>query len=305
MPINFTRCLYLIALIGSVTSVGTARGQALSVPQDPTQSITYWKSHVIDPETDSLVAQAQSIFTVLLRTWDGPRVEPSLYVVRSSGGPWAASLADGNILLSRSAIDACWGLGKEKAQHLLAFILGHELAHQKADDLWHQKFLRMAVRQTPEVQQLMMKGLHLSSDEIRDLEQREAQADQEGLVTMASVGFDPFAVVDDKDFFTAWVENIWSASCAGGSAGEASQTGQNKDLEAACNRARTRAMRAKAQLTNVAAQSTLFDLGMQSYIAGRYQTARRYFFSYGKDYPSRAVYTNIATSYLAEAVAAR
>jgi tetratricopeptide (TPR) repeat protein len=287
-----------------VAASAFASAQSLTAPQDPTQSITYWKPHVVAPEADALVAQVQKIFSVLLRTWDGPQVEPNLYVVQSTGGAWAASLADGNILLSRSAIDICQQFGQQKAQHLMAFILSHELAHQKSNDLWHQKFLRLAVKQTPEVQQLMLKGLSLSTDEIRDLEQREAQADHDGLVAMSSVGFDPFAVVDDKDFFTTWVENIWSASCPGGSDADMNRAvgGSNEDLSAACNQARTRAVRAKAQLSNVAAQSTLFDLGVQSFIAGRYQTARHYFSSYGKDYPSRAVYTNIALSFLAQAI---
>jgi hypothetical protein len=97
-----------------------AHGKSLAPPADPTQSITYWKPHTLSPRHDALVAKAQGIFSVLLRAWDNSRLEPSLFVVDSTAGPWAASLADGNILLSRAAIEACSHFGHDRADHLLA-----------------------------------------------------------------------------------------------------------------------------------------------------------------------------------------
>lgn len=268
--------------------------QTLTPPQDPTQSITYWKPHAIAAEHDAAVALIQQVFSVLLRTWDGSRVAPDLYVVQSSGGPWAASLADGNILLSRSAIDVCLSFGKQKAQHLLAFILSHELAHQRADDLWHHKFLRLAGSQAPQVQQKILNSLTIDADDINDLEQREAQADHTGLLIMASVGYDPFQIVDQKDFFTTWVENIWNISCGA----QKHAAGVNS----ACIKAQSRALRARAQLVTVATQATLFELGVHAYVAGHYPKARQYFSAFGKDYPSRAVYLNLGLTYLRQAL---
>ncbi len=263
-------------------------------PQDPSQTITYWKPQVISAEHDENVALAQSVFDVLLRTWDTARVEPDLYIVNSTAGPWAASLADGNILLSRNAIDICLRFGKKRAEHLLAFILGHELAHQRAEDLWHQKFLRLAGSQAPEVQRKLLKDLKIDPDTITQLEQREAQADHDGLLIMASVGYDPFLIVDQKDFFTTWVENLWKVSCS-------SHT-HDPAISSACNKAQSRALRTRAQLTTVATQNSLFELGMQQYVAANYERARHFFSAFGKNFPSRAVFSNIGLAYLQQAI---
>jgi tetratricopeptide (TPR) repeat protein len=282
-----------------LTVVETVGAATLVPPDDPTQSITYWKPYAIAPEKNQSVARAHAIFSVLLRSWDSTRLEPTLYVVESDSGPWAASLADGNILLSLSAIKTCMQFGKERADDLLAFVLAHELAHQRVDDLWHQKFFRLAGSQAPDVQRKMLKGLKLDSKALSDLERREAQADNDGLIMMATVGFDPFQIVEDKahdkqDFFTAWVENIWQGTC-----GAADPTVVSPD---ACEQAKARALRAQAQLVRVATQSTLFDLGTQAFIAGRNEPARQYFIAYGRDYPSRAVYSSIGLTYLAQAL---
>lgn len=262
-------------------------------PTDASQSINYWKPHVIKPGHDKEVAKAHQVFSRLLRTWDGARIEPSLYVVKSDSGPWAASLLDGNILLSYQAIKICNRFGKAQAQDLLAFVLAHELAHQRSNDLWHQKFFRLAGSQAPSVRRQLLKGID-NLKAVKTLERREAQADIDGLTIMSVVGYDPFRIVDKRDFFTQWVESIWEAPCTG--------TGIAKSVKKSCNKAKTRALRARTQLQTVAVQSVLYDLGVQAYISGRNEIARRYFRAYGRDYPSRAVYSAIGLTYLAQAL---
>ena len=112
-----------------------AHGKPLAPPADPTQSITYWKPHTISPRHDVLVEKAQRIFGVLLRAWDSSRLEPSLYVVDSAAGPWAASLADGNILLSRSAIEACLQFGQDRAEQVCRCDLHRGQCHVHRIDL--------------------------------------------------------------------------------------------------------------------------------------------------------------------------
>ena len=139
---DYYRKTAVIGLLFLLTTLSPLQAKPLAPPDDPRQSITYWQKHSISAAEDSLVVMAQGVFKVLLRAWDNSRLEPNLYVVKSSAGPWAASLADGNILLSRAAIESCLKFGKHRAKHLLAFVLAHELAHQRADDLWHQRFFR-------------------------------------------------------------------------------------------------------------------------------------------------------------------
>ena len=261
-------------------------------PTDPKQSITYWKKYILDDERD-LVQQSQQIFSVLLRAWDQSRIEPGLYVVESDAGAWAASLADGNILLSKQAIETCYSFGGQRGEHLLAFVLAHELAHQRSDDLWHQRFFRMLGSQSAESQKTMIAGLDLNSELITQLEQKEAQADHDGLVLMSSVGFDAHQVVNDKDFFTLWVENIWQQNCA-------DNTIHNSHYDA-CKQAQARALRTQTQLETVATQSMLYDLGVEKFVAGDYLQAREYFSIYGRDYPGRAIISAIGLSYFAQA----
>lgn len=269
---------------------------ALSLPDDPRQSISYWKAHTINADEDRQVALAQRVFAKLLRAWDSSRVEPGLYVVKTSHSAWAASLADGNILLSRDAIDISLASGRQRGEHLLAFVLAHELAHQRSDDLWHQRFFRSLRLQGEAQRARLLDGLPLDAGLVRDIEQMEAQADRDGLVLMASVGFDPWQVLDQQDFFTSWVESIWSLNC--------DQQG-SAEFRNACEQARTRALRAQVQLNSVAGQAVIYELGVQAMVARNYPLARHYFTLYGREYPGRTIMSAIGISYLAEAMELR
>jgi len=286
--------LLCVALLYGGAGRAEATPSSLVPPTDPTQSITYWKKYALDDDNE-LVLQSQQVFSVLLRAWDQSRIEPGLYVVESESGAWAASLADGNILLSKQAIETCFSFGKQRGEHLLAFVLAHELAHQRADDLWHQRFFRMIEAKSAESQKKMLAGLELDAELLTQLEQKEAQADHDGLVLMSSVGFDAYQVIDDKDFFTLWVENIWQQNCAGNE--------RNKRNYNACKQARARALRAQTQLETVATQSVLYELGLQAFVSGNYQQAREYFTVYGRDYPGRATISAIGLTYFAQAQA--
>ncbi len=295
--------LFTKKLIGSATGVfillvitaaARADTHALAPPPDPAQSITYWKPHVIAAETDPTVAGAHAVFSVLLRAWDQARLEPSLYVVNAASASWAASLADGSILLTRSALDTIMDFGQARGAHLLAFVLAHELAHQRADDLWHQRFFRLIGSQDPEMRKQIAKGLPLKEEMLADMEEKEAQADHDGLLMMASVGYDPYQILDEKDFFTAWIENIWQAICP--------SEGENGAIADACIEAHNRALRARAQLAAIATQTTLYTMGVQAFVAGRYQNARHYFSVYGRSYTNRAVLTAIGLTHFSEAL---
>jgi len=280
-----------------------AAERPLSLPDDPRQSITWWKSHRISADKDVRVAQAEGVFQNLLRAWDNARLEPGLYVVNSTRGAWAASLADGNILLSRDAIDSCMRFGEQRGQHLLAFVLAHELAHQRADDLWHQRFFRMLDKRAEKSARQALQRLQLDEKTIASLQQKEAQADHDGLILMASVGYDPYQILDKQDFFTAWVENIQGESCR---SEQDSPEGSSvaSGIEQACEQARLRALRSQAQLSALATQTMLYELGVQAFVAKNYRRAREYFSAYARDYPGRAVLSALGLSYLAEAVVA-
>lgn len=295
-PLPHKRFWFALAafILIAVTAVAHADTRPLAPPPDPTQSITYWKPHVIAAESDAEVADAHAVFGVLLRAWDRARLEPSLYVVEAASASWAASLADGSILLTRSALDTITAFGKARGEHLLAFVLAHELAHQRADDLWHQRFFRLIGGQDPELRKQIATGLHLDEALLEDMAEKEAQADHDGLLMMASVGYDPYQILDEKDFFTAWIENIWQAACP--------SEGEKGAIAGACIEARNRALRTQAQLAAVATQATLYTMGVQAFVAGHYEKARHYFSVYGRSYTNRAVLTAIGLTHFSQAL---
>ncbi len=284
---------YLVLLLIFPLQLWAATENTLLPPDDPRQSITYWKAHAIPALEDDDVKLAESIFSRLLRAWDNSRVEPGLYVVRSNGAAWAASLADGNILLSREALRASFKFGRERGEHLLAFVLAHELAHQRSDDLWHQRFFRSLRNRDEKDRLLMLNGLPLEADAIADIEQKEVQADHDGLIMMSSVGFDPWQVLADKNFFTAWVESIWKEAC---------ESGASIRFNTACQQAQSRALRTRSQLDTVASQAAVYDLGIQAMVASDYEQARYFFTLFGREFPNRNVMSAIGISYLSEAL---
>lgn len=99
-------CIFLIFL-GVLLSLKIDICSAAPPSNRPEDSITYWKPFVILPDEDSKVKDAHAIFNRLLSGWKESRIAPTLYVVHSDAGPWAASLDDGSVLLSREAIDLC------------------------------------------------------------------------------------------------------------------------------------------------------------------------------------------------------
>lgn len=272
-----------------------AFAQVMLKQDHPAQFISYWKSSVISPDEDAGVRLAHTLFKRLLRGWESSRLEPGLYVVDSEQGAWAVSLVDGNILLSRQAINRILDFGTERAEHLMAFVLAHELAHQKSDDLWQHRFFRQSMNQQPNN---APQDIELQMDQrlLQQMEQQEAQADYDGMMLMVSVGFNPHYVVTKKDFFTEWVENIWQKPCA---------SQHDEILSEACMQAKMRAQRTRSQLKSLADQAALYQLGVQAMVAGDYAKARYYFSLYGRDYPSRAVMSAIGSSHLAEAIQLR
>ena len=281
-----------------IFALGLAVIFALVVPKtarannDPSQFIGYWQNRVVAADANEQTQLAHQVFDRLLQAWDLSRVEPNLHVVKAAG-PWAASLADGNILITEQALDFALQGDSVAGKHQLAFILAHELAHQRSEDLWHLRFHRLIGNQSPETQSQVLEGLSTNPKEI---EKAEAQADQQAVVLMAAVGYAPGVILaggpTQKDFFTRWVENIWQFHCA-------------DQASSPCQQAQLRALRTRSQLQAIAAHSALYELGIQAMVAADYDLARRYFVAYGRNFPGRAVHSAIGLSYLAEALTAR
>jgi tetratricopeptide (TPR) repeat protein len=217
--------------------------------------------------------------------WDGPRLAPTLHVINDTN-VWALSLPDDIILISRGALQLARQGKPSNSDARLAYALAHELAHQRADHLWQHEFFRGAGAIVPGESDAV---LSLRNTQERDAKER--QADAEGLMLVTLAGYDPTVITAESDFFTAWVERVRAAPCTAQSSASA------------CAQAQERVQQARAQLRQVSAQMTFFELGAQAYAAARFELARFYFEAFGRLAPSAVVHSNIGLTHLQQAMA--
>ncbi|MEW6601355.1 MAG: hypothetical protein AB1499_10340, partial [Nitrospirota bacterium] len=106
----------------------------------------FWINKYGITKEDRLTERADAVFARVLAASDRRAgVEPALYIIDYDKTPWAQALSDGSIILSRKGLEFCYGKqSPEDGDSRLAFVIGHELAHQFNGDFWHYRFLRTA-----------------------------------------------------------------------------------------------------------------------------------------------------------------
>lgn len=254
-------------------------------------SLQKLKERALAPQAHADAAFAHEIFSRLLRAWDSPRLAPTLYVIDAPEAVWAASLADGSVLITRKAVNIARSGDFPTAR--LAFVLAHELGHQQADHFWRQRYFRLS----PAADSSPRSGSSSSAVADATLRDQERQADADGLVIMMLSGYDPLAVIGDSAFFDEWVASVQGRDCGA--------KGVPRDVSPACLEAQRRAKEAREQLAHVASQAALFELGIQAYAVADYGQALRYFAAFGRLFPAPAVHANLALTHLALALQIR
>ena len=176
---------------------------------------------VVDPRTVPEAARAERIFERLRRASGRAVPGARLVVVDSDDRPWAIALADDSVILSRGALDIVYRDGDvERGDAELAFVLGHELAHLGAGDLWHRT---MRASLSGDAGDAVLEGLRST---LRDAafdanawRERELRADELGYVLASFAGYAVERVLDasgrdgsrETDFLATWVEQTRSA----------------------------------------------------------------------------------------------
>lgn len=104
----------------------------------------YWLMKYGQIKEGDLWCRAQEVFNnVLLSADKRTGIEPCLYIIDFDGLPWALSLADGAIILTKNGLTFCYhDKDLDRGDARLAFVLGHELAHQFNADFWPYHFFR-------------------------------------------------------------------------------------------------------------------------------------------------------------------
>jgi len=247
----------------------------------------YWINKYGEVKTGKLYQRAHNIYNNILSAADRRiGVEPELHIIKHEGAPWAQSLADGSIILTNNALKFCYeGKSLENGDSRLAFVIGHEMAHQFNGDFWEYKFLNTKAGD---------KDSSLAFQDIRELAKnpdlllsKELQADQYGIIYATLAGYKSAEIIsDDGNFFFDWFKR------------------SDPDLSASsgmASLAEKRLMSVRMRLKEVSDRIVLFKMGVMNYYIGQLEDAISLLSRYASYFPGREVYSNLGSIYLRQA----
>ncbi len=237
-----------------------------------------------------LVARATAVFLRVASAADksGNRL-PKLLLINAAGAaaddPWALSLPDGSVVVTRRALELTLGRKPSaEGDTRLAFVLGHELAHLAKDDFWHASAFSAVAKYGGKRQS----GAHLPGVSAgqstlgllqptpRDLQSAELQADAYGMFYASWAGYSPQTLLTQPDtFFDQWARS----------------TGLAADV--AHPSASVRADFLRTQLAQVADDLDFFHFGVRLLELGRYDDALLLLERFQDRFASREVFTNL------------
>ena len=223
--------------------------------------------------------RVQSIFERVKSASDAAGKQSKIYILECDGWPWAATLQDRNIILTRGAIEAIYGSDDpiKSKDARMAFVLGHELKHVLEDDFWHEKVRK----------QQFMSGNALSNYGEMAKERRrhdERRADEDGFIYASLAGFDMREILrpvrGEDNFLADWARQTGSLS------------GDTHFLPSE----RTEHLKRKFQSLDNAVE--FFKFGVRLAHFGRYNEARILLENFQNIFPSAQVYNNLGYIYL-------
>ncbi|PON13627.1 hypothetical protein C2W62_33345, partial [Candidatus Entotheonella serta] len=151
----------------------------------------------------------------------------------------------------------------------LAFILGHELAHQRREQFWHYHLFNALKNSPHALPRRVPKEVQWT---------QELQADSDAIIYAAMAGYHTHAIVThdpNSSFFEHWIKSQ-------------SETHPTPQL---------RAEMVRARLERILSQVDVFEMGMRFYQAGKYDDAIRAFTAFRRDFDSYEVNHNLAVSH--------
>jgi len=263
---KFLLCLILLFCVATSQAAGLQ------------SNATAWLSVLPSAPADApYVERVQSIFRNIKRAARGANIRARLFVVDSDNEPWAVALQDGNIILSRGAIDVAYdGADLAISDARIAFVLGHELAHIIANDFWHQQVYLAFSASGTDVQS--------DASQAQRRKEQELRADEEGLLYASLAGYNTRSLLDDStgkpDFLHHW------ANQTGSIAGDSYHTPKQR---------RSFLRKRLATLDEAVA---FYKYGVKLAHFGRYQDAQLLLDEFYRAYPSKQVLSNLGFVYI-------
>lgn len=249
----------------------------------------------VDGKGDPLAARAEKVFEKVRAAADKRSDRfPELLIINVHGDPWALSIKDGHVIITRGALEICYkNVSREKGDSRVAFVLGHELSHLAKNDFWHaaafaavKEYSGKADGEKKAISALFTDITDASPDDPRAQEAaklKELQADEYGLIYMTMAGFDPKSIIADKtNFFEDWTSQI---------------TGKAAYSDPVHPSPKERAEFLRANLVPVVKVLEYFHFGVRLYQLGRYEDAILFLEAFKEKFPGREVFNDIGLSH--------
>lgn len=249
---------------------------------DLRSNINSWKKafDVVSME-NPYVVRVQNIFERLKNVVGKEVLLSELYILDSDNEPWAIALEDGNVVLSRGALDIVYGASQssmEAKDAQIAFVLGHELNHIAKADFWHEQVYRSFVNRDANQQNKAI------IDKATRRRESELRADEDGFIYASLAGFNTRAILsnteNESDFLQYWVRQT--------------RTGLGKVNFSAKERSEFLA----TTLESMDEAVKFFEYGTRLAHFGFYAEARVLLDEFYRIYPSSQVINNLGYVYL-------
>lgn len=279
--------MFRLAWVPLVLWVLAAPAVAGPAPEGPDSARDYWKTQFpqISP-SDLEYQKTMAVFQRVLAAADKKKgIEPELILIDEQGSPWAKSIPDGGIILTRGAIRICYQDGnKELGDARMAFVLGHEISHQVNGDFWHYFFYQglHPERVRDDRSKQILEGVISIAKQTDSIEAKELAADQYGILYASQAGYNVKGLVASRDNFF----HLWAASTNPKLVEGVEISPDHPDIE-------LRTATVMISVRKVLEALPNFERGIQEYDNKHYLGAIGYFERFIQVYQSREVYNNL------------
>jgi len=165
------------------------------------------------------VERAHEIFEKLKRSTNHHTSSTELIIINSDAKPWASALQDDSVILSKGALEVLYNnADTDLADARLAFVLGHELAHQFRGDHVHEQLREMPMSRSERQQSttvIFSDGRAKQMSDQTNSYTIEHNADIHGFIYASVAGFRTDLLIpgyfnaednEDSDFLQYWVK---------------------------------------------------------------------------------------------------
>ena len=259
-------------------------------------SIQWWitnygdYSKTRDGKSDIKVRNAFEVFNKIKNVADKMSSRnPKLIILNTNGNPYALSLPDGGVIISKGTLRICFNnvsnnIGKVR----LAFVFGHEMSHLANNDFNHREaFVSVKKYVDYKKRYQLLNQLNYSKKKISENNKvKEIFADQRGILYTLMAGYHPNILFNKKgNFFKFWVNQI----------------GIGNNYDSSHPSPEKRSIFVKLKLKEVVDKFELYKLGIYLYQAGNFDDALNLFSEFSKIFPSKEVFNNIGSCYFIQA----